>query len=140
MALAQGLYEGREIGDRGAVGLITYMRTDSTRVSDEALTAGRELIAATYGAEALPPAPNRYASKKGAQDAHEAIRPTTFELPPDAVRDFLKADEWKLYKLIWDRFIASQMLPALFDVTQADVESGRYTLRAAGRVLPGLGV
>ena len=135
MALAQGLYEGREIGDRGAVGLITYMRTDSTRVSDEALTAGRELIAATYGADALPPAPNRYASKKGAQDAHEAIRPTTFELPPDAVRDFLKADEWKLYKLIWDRFIASQMLPALFDVTQADIESGRYVLRAAGRVL-----
>ena len=135
MALAQGLYEGREIGDRGAVGLITYMRTDSTRVSDEALTAGRELIAATYGAEALPPAPNRYASKKGAQDAHEAIRPTTFELPPEAVRDFLKADEWKLYKLIWDRFIASQMLSALFDVTQADIESGRYILRAAGRVL-----
>jgi len=135
MALAQGLYEGREIGDRGAVGLITYMRTDSTRVSEEALDAARELIAATYGPAALPEAANRYASKKGAQDAHEAIRPTTFELPPETVKDFLKADEWKLYKLIWERFIASQMLPALFDVTQADIENGRYILRASGRVL-----
>ena len=135
MALAQGLYEGREIGDRGAVGLITYMRTDSTRVSEEALDAARELIAATYGPAALPEAANRYASKKGAQDAHEAIRPTTFELPPETVKDFLKTDEWKLYKLIWERFIASQMLPALFDVTQVDVENGRYILRASGRVL-----
>jgi DNA topoisomerase-1 len=134
MALAQGLYEGREIGDRGLVGLITYMRTDSTRVSEEALAAARDLIAVTYGQDALPQEANRYASKKGAQDAHEAIRPTTFELPPDAVRDLLKADEWKLYKLIWDRFVASQMLPALFDVTQVDVASGRYVLRAAGRV------
>ncbi len=135
MALAQGLYEGREIGDRGAAGLITYMRTDSTRVSEEALVAVRETIAATYGDGALPPSANRYTSKKGAQDAHEAIRPTTFDLPPEAVKDFLKADEWKLYKLIWERFIGSQMLPALFDVTQVDVESGKYTLRAAGRVL-----
>jgi DNA topoisomerase I len=135
MALAQGLYEGREIGDRGAVGLITYMRTDSTRVSEEALDAVRDLIAVTYGPELLPEAANRYASKKGAQDAHEAIRPTTFELPPEAVKDFLKADEWKLYKLIWERFIGSQMVPALFDVTQVDVERGRYVLRAAGRVL-----
>jgi DNA topoisomerase I len=138
MALAQGLYEGREIGDRGAVGLITYMRTDSTRVSEEAIVAIREVIAATYGDTALPPTANHYASKKGAQDAHEAIRPTTFDLPPEAAKDFLKADEWKLYKLIWERFIASQMLPALFDVTQVDVEGGKtgtYTLRAAGRVL-----
>jgi DNA topoisomerase-1 len=135
MALAQGLYEGRELGDRGAVGIITYMRTDSTRVSEEALAAVREVITATYGDAALPPSANRYASKKGAQDAHEAIRPTTFDLPPEAAKEFLKADEWKLYKLIWERFIASQMLPALFDVTQVDVESGKYTLRVAGRVL-----
>jgi DNA topoisomerase I len=138
MSLAQGLYEGREIGDRGAVGLITYMRTDSTRVSEEALTAVRELIAATWGDPALPAAANRYASKKGAQDAHEAIRPTTFDLPPEAVKEFLQADEWKLYKLVWDRFIASQMLPALYDVTQALIESGekgRHVLRASGRVL-----
>src|SRR6185295_14774853 len=135
MALAQGLYEGREVGDRGAIGLITYMRTDSTRVADEAIEAVRELIGATYGAVALPEKPNVYPSKKGAQDAHEAIRPTSFDLPPDAVRDFLKEDEWKLYKLIWDRFVASQMLPAVFDVTQVDVENGRYVLRASGKVL-----
>jgi DNA topoisomerase-1 len=135
MALAQGLYEGREIGDRGSVGLITYMRTDSTRVADEALDAVREVIGTTYGAASLPDKPNRYQSKKGAQDAHEAIRPTTFDLPPDAVQDFLKPDELKLYKLIWDRFIASQMLPAVFDVTQVDVENGAYVLRATGRIM-----
>ena len=139
MSLAQGLYEGREIGDRGAIGLITYMRTDSTRVADEALDAVREVISSTYGPDALPAAPNRYASKKGAQDAHEAIRPTTFDLPPDAVRDYLKADEWKLYKLVWDRFIASQMNPAVFDVTQADVDNGPYTLRVTGKVLKSRG-
>ncbi len=135
MSLAQGLYEGRDIGDRGSVGLITYMRTDSTRIADEALDAVRQVIATTWGADAMPEAPNRYASKKGAQDAHEAIRPTTFDLPPDAVRDYLTSDEHKLYKLIWDRFLASQMKPAVFDVTQADVENGPYVLRATGRVL-----
>src|SRR5436305_13826993 len=135
MALAQGLYEGKEVGDRGSVGLITYMRTDSTRVAEEALTAGRELIAATYGPDSLPEKPNVYPSKAGAQDAHEAIRPTSFDLPPDAVRDFLKEDDWKLYKLIWDRFVASQMQPAVFDVTQVDVDNGPYTLRASGKVL-----
>ncbi|HYN19744.1 MAG TPA: type I DNA topoisomerase [Thermoanaerobaculia bacterium] len=135
MGLAQGLYEGREIGDRGAVGLITYMRTDSTRVADEAIEAVRELVASTYGAESVPEKANVYPSKKGAQDAHEAIRPTTFDLPPDAVTDFLSADELKLYKLIWDRFVASQMKPAVFDVTQVDVENGPYMLRATGRVM-----
>ncbi|HKI02335.1 MAG TPA: type I DNA topoisomerase [Thermoanaerobaculia bacterium] len=135
MALAQGLYEGREVGDRGQLGLITYMRTDSTRVADEALEGGREFIGATYGADSMPEKPNVYPSKSGAQDAHEAIRPTSFDLPPDAVREFLKEDEWKLYKLIWDRFIASQMEPAIFDVTQADIENGRYVLRASGKVL-----
>ena len=135
MALAQGLYEGREIGDRGAIGLITYMRTDSTRVADEAVAEVRDLIAATYGAEAVPEKPNTYPSKKGAQDAHEAIRPTTFDLPPDTVKSFLPADEHKLYKLIWDRFVASQMKPAVFDVTQVDVENGPYLLRATGRIM-----
>jgi len=135
MALAQGLYEGREIGDRGSTGLITYMRTDSTRVAEEALVGGREYIAATYGPDALPAKPNVYPSKAGAQDAHEAIRPTSFDLPPEAVRGFLKEDEWKLYKLIWDRFVASQMEPAVFDVTQVDIENGRYVLRASGKVL-----
>jgi DNA topoisomerase-1 len=135
MGLAQGLYEGKEVGDRGSTGLITYMRTDSTRVAEEALVGGRELIAATYGAGALPEKPNVYSSKAGAQDAHEAIRPTSFDLPPDAVRAYLQEDEWKLYKLIWDRFIASQMLPAVFDITQVDVENGAYVLRASGKVL-----
>ncbi len=135
MALAQGLYEGRAIGDRGQLGLITYMRTDSTRVSDEALGAVRDVISATYGAKKLPDKPRRYATKKGAQDAHEAIRPTYFDLPPDAVVEFLKPEELKLYRLIWDRFLASQMLPAIYDVTQVDVEAGRATLRARGKTL-----
>ena len=138
MALAQGLYEGVDVGDRGSVGLITYMRTDSTRVAEEALDGARGFIAKAYGEGSLPEKPNRYRSKKDAQDAHEAIRPTTFDLPPDAVKDFLKGDEFKLYKLIWDRFIASQMLPAVFDVTQIDIAGGkgdRYILRASGRVL-----
>ncbi|HEX7184112.1 MAG TPA: type I DNA topoisomerase [Thermoanaerobaculia bacterium] len=135
MSLAQGLYEGREIGGRGSVGLITYMRTDSTRVAEEALEAVRGVIASTYGEGSVPEKPNVYPSKKGTQDAHEAIRPTTFDLPPDAVRDFLKPDEFKLYKLVWDRFIASQMLPAVFDVTQVDIENGPYVLRATGRVM-----
>lgn len=139
MALAQGLYEGREVGDRGSTGLITYMRTDSTRVAEEALQGGREYITAAYGSEALPEKPNVYPSKAGAQDAHEAIRPTSFDLPPDTVRNFLKEDEWKLYKLIWDRFIASQMQPAIFDVTQVDVENGPYVLRASGKVLKRIG-
>jgi DNA topoisomerase-1 len=142
MALAQGLYEGTEVGDRGQVGLITYMRTDSTRVADEAVDAVRELIGATYGPVSLPEKPNVYKSKKGAQDAHEAIRPTSFDLPPEAVRAYLRDDEWKLYKLIWDRFVASQMQPAIFDVTQIDIsagEKGRYVLRASGRVLKSAG-
>jgi DNA topoisomerase-1 len=135
MSLAQGLYEGRVIGDRGQLGLITYMRTDSTRVAAEAIAGVREAIAAAYGAQALPEKPNFYSSKKDAQDAHEAIRPTYFDLPPEAVADYLKPDELKLYRLIWDRFVASQMLPALFDVTQVDVERGRCRLRASGKIL-----
>jgi DNA topoisomerase-1 len=139
MALAQGLYEGRDIGERGQLGLITYMRTDSTRVAEEAIVAVRETIAATYGADKLPAKPNAYSTKKDAQDAHEAIRPTYFDLPPDAVAEYLKPDELKLYRLIWDRFVASQMLPALFDVTQVDVERGRCRLRAAGKILKSAG-
>ena len=135
MGLAQGLYEGRVIGDRGQLGLITYMRTDSTRVSAEAIDAVRETIAKSYGADKLPEKPNVYASKKDAQDAHEAIRPTYFDLPPEAVVAFLEPDELRLYRLIWDRFVASQMLPAVFDVTHVDLENGDYTLRASGKVM-----
>ena len=135
MGLAQGLYEGREIGDRGSIGLITYMRTDSTRVADEAIVAVRETIVALYGRDTLPEKPNVYTSKKGAQDAHEVIRPTYLDLPPEAVAGSVTADELKLYRLIWERFVASQMLPAVFDVTQVDVESGPYVLRATGKVM-----
>jgi DNA topoisomerase-1 len=135
MAVAQGLYEGKEIGEHGPTGLITYMRTDSTRVAEEALEAVRGHIAATYGERALPAKANRYRSRKGAQDAHEAIRPTYMDLPPDAVAAYLEPEALKLYRLIWDRFVASQMLPAVFDVTQVDVENGPYVLRATGKVL-----
>jgi DNA topoisomerase I len=135
MSLAQRLYEGKEIGDRGPTGLITYMRTDSTRVAEEALDAVRVWIAQEYGEKSLPAKANRYRSKKGAQDAHEAIRPTSFDLPPQAVAQYLERDELRLYQLIWDRFIASQMLPAIFDVTRVDVESGPYVLRAEGKIL-----
>ena len=139
MALAQGLYEGKEIGERGPTGLITYMRTDSTRVAEEALDAVRAYISSTYGEPALPAKANRYRSRKGAQDAHEAIRPTYMDLPPEAVAGNLPPDELKLYRLIWDRFVASQMLPAVYDVTQVDVENGAYVLRATGKVLKSAG-
>jgi DNA topoisomerase-1 len=135
MGLAQGLYEGRVVGERGQLGLITYMRTDSTRVAAEALDAVRDHIRATYGAGTLPGKPNFYASKKDAQDAHEAIRPTYLDLPPETVAAYLEADELKLYRLIWERFVGSQMLPAIFDVTQVDVERGKLTLRATGKIL-----
>ncbi len=135
MGLAQGLYEGKVIGDRGQLGLITYMRTDSTRVADEAVAGAREVIAATWGADKLPSKPNVYASRKGAQDAHEAIRPTYFDLPPEAVAPYLEPAELKLYRLIWERFLASQMLPAVFDVTQVDIACDHLTLRATGKVM-----
>lgn len=135
MALAQGLYEGRTIGDRGPLGLITYMRTDSTRVAGEAIAAVREYIARTYGADKLPERPNVYRSRERAQDAHEAIRPTYLDLPPEAVSPYLEPDELKLYRLIWERFVASQMLPAQFDATEATIECGRLELKASGRVL-----
>jgi DNA topoisomerase-1 len=135
MTVAQRLYEGQEIGSRGQVGLITYMRTDSTRVAEEAIAGVRDLIGETYGKDKLPEKPNRYRSKKGAQDAHEAIRPTTFDITPEIADKYLKPEQAKLYRLIWDRFVASQMVPARFDVTQADIEVDSYTLRAKGRVM-----
>ncbi|MDH3744854.1 MAG: type I DNA topoisomerase [Acidobacteriota bacterium] len=135
MGIAQGLYEGKEIGDRGSIGLITYMRTDSTRVANEAIEAVREVIANTYGAKQLPAEPNIYRSKKGAQDAHEAVRPTTFDLPPEKAAPFLKPEDLKLYRLIWDRFVASQMPPAVFDLTRVDIDNGDYMLRANGKIM-----
>ncbi len=134
MMLAQRLYEGVELGREGSVGLITYMRTDSTRVSQEALGEVRGLIPQRYGREYLPEAPRSYKAKKGAQEAHEAIRPTSVEHTPESVRQYLGEDEFKLYQLIWQRFVASQMAEAVFDQTTIDIAAGDYRLRATGSV------
>ena len=139
MRVAQGLYEGREIGDAGTVGLITYMRTDSTRVSDEAIGAARDFIKEAYGNEALPEKPRAYKVSKQAQEAHEAIRPTSMEFTPEVVKAHLGRDELRLYTLIWNRFIASQMASAVFDVTRIDIAAGEYTFRANGSVLKSAG-
>ncbi|HEY3124328.1 MAG TPA: type I DNA topoisomerase [Thermoanaerobaculia bacterium] len=135
MQIAQRLYEGRDIPGRGTVGLITYMRTDSTRVSEEALAGVRDLIRSRYGPEALPESPRYFKSRHGTQDAHEAIRPTYLDLPPEAVTPHLSPEEAKLYRLIWERFLASQMAPAVYDVTSADIEAGRAVYRASGSTL-----
>lgn len=135
MRIAQRLYEGVELGEEGAVGLITYMRTDSTRVSAEAQQDARKWIGQKFGDQYLPAEPPVYASKKSAQDAHEAIRPTSLEYPPDKVQEYLKPEEYALYKLIWDRFLASQMLPALFDRTTVDIAALDTVFRATGQVM-----
>jgi DNA topoisomerase-1 len=139
MMLAQRLYEGVELGAEGSAGLITYMRTDSTRVSADALTEVRELIATRYGAQFHPETPNVYKSKKDAQDAHEAVRPSSAMRTPDDVAPYLQEDELKLYRLIWMRFVASQMMPAVFDQTTIDVaaqgsDGVKYMFRATGSV------
>ncbi len=152
MLIAQQLYEGQELGDAGQVGLITYMRTDSTRVSNEAIAAARDYIVKEYGDDYLSPKPRIFASKKGAQDAHEAIRPTSFNWTPEKVKSFLKPQHFKLYELIWNRFMATQMADARYESVTVDVSSGRlgqapsgmgegvpeqppYLLRATGRKL-----
>ncbi len=134
MRVAQGLYEGVELGEEGSVALITYMRTDSVHVSSDALAQVRELIPERFGANYLPEKPNFYKSKKDAQEAHEAVRPTDVARTPEDVRPFLKEDQFKLYQLIWQRFVASQMLPAIFDQTSIDISAGDYTFRATGSV------
>lgn len=134
MSVAQKLYEGVEIGSEGLVGLITYMRTDSTRVSDAALNEARDFIGSEYGKPYLPEKPNFYKGKKGAQDAHEAIRPTDVNRTPESLKNYLSPDEHKLYRLIWQRFVASQMMPAIFDQTTIDIKAGRFTFRATGSV------
>ncbi len=139
MVLAQRLYEGVEIGKEGAVGLITYMRTDSTRVGDDAIGDVRHYIGERYGTQFLPPGPNIYKGKKDAQDAHEAVRPTSMAYSPEVAEKYLAEDEMKLYRLIWNRFVASQMMPALFDQTTIDVtakgkDAVDYTFRATGSV------
>jgi DNA topoisomerase-1 len=135
MQVAQRLYEGVELGEDGSLGLITYMRTDSTRVSDDALGSVRDRITSNWGAEYVPERPNFYRSKKGAQDAHEAIRPTYLDRDPESIKRWLSKDEYALYKLIWNRFLASQMRPALYDETVVDIEAGPYLLRARGATL-----
>src|SRR5262249_16458524 len=136
MQIAQRLYEGVELGSEGAVGLITYMRTDSTRVAESALAEVRDFIARQYGAKYLPEKAIHYRSKKGAQHAPEAIRPTSAERPPDQVAPYLEKDELALYRLIWQRFVASQMMPAVFDQTTIDISAGeKYTFRATGSVI-----
>ena len=139
MMIAQRLYEGVELGEEGSVGLITYMRTDSTRVSNEALAEVREYIMSQYGKDYLPESANVYKEKKAAQAAHEAIRPTSAMRHPDQIKQYLKEDEFKVYKLIWQRFVASQITAAVFDQTTVDIDakSGAesFWFRVTGSVL-----
>jgi DNA topoisomerase-1 len=134
MMLAQKLYEGVELGSEGSVALITYMRTDSVKVSNDALTQVREHIGSSYGEKYLPEKPNFFKSKKDAQEAHEAIRPTDVSRTPESVKPYLDESMFKLYQMIWQRFVASQMVPAVFDQTTIDVDANDYTFRATGSV------
>ena len=135
MGIAQSLYEGVDVGKEGTVGLITYMRTDSTRVGKEAQDEAREFIAGKYGKDYVPEKPPVYASAKSAQEAHEAVRPTSVLREPDAIKQYLEPDQYKLYKLIWNRFVASQMNPAIIDQTSVDVKAVDYTFRATGSIV-----
>jgi DNA topoisomerase-1 len=134
MTLAQRLYEGVDLGEEGSVALITYMRTDSVRVSNEAIAQVREHIGSSYGEKYLPEKPNLFKSKKQAQEAHEAIRPTDVTRTPESVKRYLDEDMFKLYQMIWKRFVASQMVPAVFDQTTIDVSAGDYLFRASGSI------
>ena len=139
MALAQQLYEGLEIGKEGPVGLITYMRTDSPRIAAEAAEEARQVIRERFGGDYLPATPNVYKTQKAAQEAHEAIRPTSAHRDPESIKQFLERDQYMLYKLIWNRFVASQMVPAILEVTRVDcVPQGirdQYLFRANGMVV-----
>jgi len=132
MVVAQQLYEGLDVGPEGTVGLITYMRTDAVYVAAEAQAQARTFIADTYGASYVPAEPRRYTSRRDAQGAHEAIRPTSVTRTPDSVKPYLKADQYKVYKLIWERFIASQMASAVIDTLAVDIAAGPYGFRATG--------
>jgi len=132
MMAAQQLYEGVDIKGSGSVGLITYMRTDSVRITPDVQTEARNFVAQTYGKEFIPEKPRVYKSKKSAQDAHEAIRPTSMDFPPDTIKASLTADQYKLYKLIWNRFLASQMSSAVLDAVSSDISVDKYIFRATG--------
>jgi DNA topoisomerase-1 len=135
MMIAQQLYEGVELGDEGPTGLITYMRTDSARVADSAIKAARKLIKEEFGDKYLPKSPVKYKAKKGSQDAHEAVRPTHIDYAPDKIKSFLTKDQFKLYSLIWNRFVASQMPPAVYDTTAVDITAGKYLFRSTTQSL-----
>ncbi len=135
MSVAQRLYEGIELGDEGAAGLITYMRTDSTRLSQDAVQAAREYISGHWGKDYLPPKPVVYKTKASAQDAHEAIRPTDVNRSPEAVAPYLTREQQRLYSLIWKRFVACQMAPAILDQTTVDIAAGEYVFRATGSII-----
>ncbi|MCL5126761.1 MAG: type I DNA topoisomerase [Deltaproteobacteria bacterium] len=135
MRIAQQLYEGVEIGKEGSIGLITYMRTDSPRIAPEAMTAARDFLYRNFGPEYVPPEPNFYKSKKGAQDAHEAIRPTSLDFPPERVAAFLDKQQKDLYTLIWNRFLASQAAPAIFYMTTANITAGDLLFRVTGSIM-----
>ncbi len=132
MKIAQQLYEGLDIGKEGTVGLITYMRTDSVKVAFSAIEEARFYIKDKFGADYLPSAANEYKSKKAAQEAHEAIRPTSVSREPDSIKEYLSQDQYRLYKLVWSKFVASQMKPALLSVTSVDIIAGRCMFRASG--------
>ncbi len=131
MRVAQELYEGLSIGKEGTVGLITYLRTDSTRVASSAQAEALDFIESFYGKDYAPDQANEFKSRKSAQDAHEAIRPTSVSRTPQSIKEYLSRDQFRLYKLIWDRFIASQMTPAVFDTIAVDIEAGHYGLKAS---------
>jgi DNA topoisomerase-1 len=135
MQIAQQLYEGIELGSEGLTGLITYMRTDSVRIAPSAVQGARDYIREHYGERFLPMTPPLYKSREGAQEAHEAIRPTTFANAPDRIKDYLTRDQLLLYRLIWSRFLASQMKPALLKTTTIEIEAKRYLFKATGSIL-----
>jgi DNA topoisomerase-1 len=136
MMVAQQLYEGVDVGDMGPTGLITYMRTDSTRISDTAMNSLRDFISASFTADYLPETPNQFKNKKGAQDAHEAVRPTDVKFTPESLKKDLSRDQYRLYDLIWKRFVSSQMAPEISETTTVSITAGEYMFRAGGsRVL-----
>lgn len=136
MSIAQGLYEGVDLGNEGAEGLITYMRTDSVRAAPEAIEEARKYILSTYGADFLPPQPKIYATQKAAQDAHEGIRPTNLNHPPEKIQSSLTREQFQIYQLIWRRFISSQMMPAVYDTVSADIDvDDGIVLRATGSIM-----
>lgn len=135
MAVAQQLYEGVDLGEEGPTGLITYMRTDSTRLADSAIDMARGFIKENFGAAYLPKSPVKYGAKKGSQDAHEAVRPTFIDHPPEKIKRYLTKDQYRLYTLVWNRYVACQMAPALYDTADLDIKAGKYLFHSYAQSL-----